>query len=114
MEILRRCGTRPRGLRHGGAACNAASLHGQGQAPQTCDGPAPPLVGDFHALDKFGQLVFGDENGATTTVAALVAPTVGDKKADENKKDQNKKDQNKKDDKKKDDQKKDKKEEKSK
>ena len=24
---------------------------------------SPPLVGDFHALDKFGFLVFGDEKG---------------------------------------------------
>ena len=24
---------------------------------------SPPLVGDFHALDKFGTLVFGDEKG---------------------------------------------------
>ena len=24
---------------------------------------SPPLVGDFHALDKFGEVVFGDEKG---------------------------------------------------
>jgi hypothetical protein len=24
---------------------------------------SPPMVGDFHALDKFGELVFADANG---------------------------------------------------
>ena len=32
--------------------------------PQQASGWSPPLVGDFHALDKFGDLVFGDANGA--------------------------------------------------
>ena len=31
---------------------------------------SPPLVGDFHALDKFGELVFGDENGKVPAAAA--------------------------------------------
>jgi hypothetical protein len=31
--------------------------------PQQAVGWSPPLVGDFHALDKFGELVFGDEKG---------------------------------------------------
>jgi hypothetical protein len=31
--------------------------------PQQAAGWSPPLVGDFHALDKFGELVFGDEKG---------------------------------------------------
>jgi hypothetical protein len=31
--------------------------------PQTGSAWSPPLVGDFHALDKFGVLVFGDEQG---------------------------------------------------
>ena len=31
--------------------------------PQQASGWSPPLVGDFHALDKFGELVFGDEKG---------------------------------------------------
>jgi len=31
--------------------------------PQQAMGWSPPLVGDFHALDKFGELVFGDEKG---------------------------------------------------
>jgi hypothetical protein len=34
----------------------------QGKAQQA-SGWSPPLVGDFHALDKFGELVFGDEKG---------------------------------------------------
>jgi Carbohydrate family 9 binding domain-like len=31
--------------------------------PQQASGWSPPMVGDFHALDKFGELVFGDEKG---------------------------------------------------
>jgi hypothetical protein len=31
---------------------------------------SPPLVGDFHALDKFGEVVFGDEKGNLPTAAA--------------------------------------------
>ena len=30
---------------------------------QQASGWSPPMVGDFHALDKFGDLVFGDEKG---------------------------------------------------
>jgi Carbohydrate family 9 binding domain-like len=30
---------------------------------QMASGWSPPMVGDFHALDKFGELVFGDEKG---------------------------------------------------
>ncbi len=50
--------------------------------PQQAFGWSPPLVGDFHALDRFGDLVFGDERGnavaappPSTTVA--VAATAG-------------------------------------
>jgi hypothetical protein len=32
--------------------------------PQAASGWSPPLVGDFHALDKFGLLVFADEQGS--------------------------------------------------
>ena len=32
--------------------------------PQAGTGWSPPMVGDFHALDKFGVLVFGDDKGA--------------------------------------------------
>ena len=35
--------------------------------PQAGTAWSPPLRGDFHALDKFGTLVFGDEQGAVTT-----------------------------------------------
>jgi hypothetical protein len=32
--------------------------------PQQASGWSPPLIGDFHALDRFGELVFGDAEGA--------------------------------------------------
>jgi hypothetical protein len=35
--------------------------------PQQAAGWSPPMVGDFHALDKFGELVFGDEKGNVAT-----------------------------------------------
>ena len=38
--------------------------------PQQASGWSPPMVGDFHALDKFGELVFGDEKGQLPVVAA--------------------------------------------
>jgi hypothetical protein len=31
--------------------------------PQLAGAWSPPLIGDFHKLDRFGQLVFGDEEG---------------------------------------------------
>src|SRR5262245_21849771 len=31
--------------------------------PQQASGWSPPLIGDFHALDRFGELVFGDAEG---------------------------------------------------
>lgn len=34
---------------------------------------SPPLVGDFHALDKFGTLVFADENGNPVVEAPKAA-----------------------------------------
>jgi hypothetical protein len=34
---------------------------------------SPPLVGDFHALDKFGEIVFADEKGQLPTAAAAPA-----------------------------------------
>jgi hypothetical protein len=42
--------------------------------PQQASGWSPPMVGDFHALDRFGELVFGDAQGAVpapTPVAAV-------------------------------------------
>src|SRR5204862_5446962 len=39
--------------------------------PQQASGWSPPMVGDFHALDRFGDLVFGDEKG---NVAAAPVP----------------------------------------
>lgn len=41
--------------------------------PQVASSWSPPLVGDFHKLDRFGKLVFGDEEGKTPT--ASPAPT---------------------------------------
>jgi hypothetical protein len=43
--------------------------------PQQASGWSPPMVGDFHALDKFGELVFGDEKGNVATAPAA-APAV--------------------------------------
>jgi hypothetical protein len=45
--------------------------------PQQASGWSPPLVGDFHALDRFGELVFGDDKGAVPPPAAPVALTGG-------------------------------------
>ena len=39
---------------------------------------SPPMVGDFHALDRFGTLVFGDEKGQAPGIKAQA----DDKKAD--------------------------------
>lgn len=51
--------------------------------PQTASSWSPPLVGDFHALDKFGSLVFADAGGHVNpppaaepaTTAPAQAPT---------------------------------------
>lgn len=40
--------------------------------PQVASAWSPPLVGDFHKLDRFGEVVFGDEKGAAG--AALTSP----------------------------------------
>ncbi|HEY0705179.1 MAG TPA: carbohydrate-binding family 9-like protein, partial [Polyangia bacterium] len=45
--------------------------------PQSASGWSPPMVGDFHALDKFGELVFGDEKGLLPAVAAAAAAKPG-------------------------------------
>jgi hypothetical protein len=47
----------------------------KGQA-QVGSGWSPPLVGDFHKLDMFGELVFGDEKGVSPQ-AALPAAAAG-------------------------------------
>jgi hypothetical protein len=51
--------------------------------PQSGTGWSPPMVGDFHALEKFGILVFGDEKGKAPTVAATPPSGEPAKKADE-------------------------------
>jgi hypothetical protein len=51
--------------------------------PQVGTAWSPPLVGDFHALDKFGELYFGDDKGQSpgvkveeTKVSAPMAPAM--------------------------------------
>jgi hypothetical protein len=44
--------------------------------PQQASGWSPPMVGDFHALDKFGELVFGDDKGQVPAAVAA-APAAG-------------------------------------
>jgi hypothetical protein len=41
---------------------------------QQAVGWSPPLVGDFHALDKFGELAFGDEKGSLVPPPPPVVP----------------------------------------
>ena len=48
--------------------------------PQSGTGWSAPMVGDFHALDKFGVLIFGDDKGKAPNAAAPAA--AGAKKAD--------------------------------
>src|SRR5262249_33658712 len=38
--------------------------------PQQGSSWSPPLVGDFHALDKFGELYFGDDKDEAPNVKA--------------------------------------------
>jgi hypothetical protein len=45
--------------------------------PQQASGWSPPLVGDFHALDRFGELVFGDEKGNVIPSAAPGPVAIG-------------------------------------
>jgi hypothetical protein len=50
---------------------------------QTALGWSPPLVGDFHKLDRFGEIVFVDEKGelpAAKVEPAKVEPAKGAKK----------------------------------
>src|SRR5947209_9086228 len=41
--------------------------------PQSGTGWSAPMVGDFHSLDKFGVLVFGDEKAHAPNAAAQPA-----------------------------------------
>jgi hypothetical protein len=45
--------------------------------PQQASAWSPPLVGDFHALDRFGELVFGDERGNIAALPSAAAMVVG-------------------------------------
>lgn len=49
--------------------------------PQIAAAFSAPMVGDFHKLDRFGELVFGDEKGQVPTTKAETAKA-GDKKDD--------------------------------
>ena len=49
--------------------------------PQSGTGWSPPMVGDFHALDKFGFLIFGDDKGHAPNAAAT--PAKGEEKKGE-------------------------------
>ena len=53
--------------------------------PSVGTGWSPPLVGDFHALDKFGVLIFGDDKGNAPQMSAAAAAhkTEKDEKAQE-------------------------------
>ena len=42
--------------------------------PQQAAGWSPPMVGDFHALDRFGELVFGDAQGVVPPPAPRRRP----------------------------------------
>jgi hypothetical protein len=44
------------------------------EKPQRAGAWSPPMVGDFHKLDRFGELVFGDEEGKAPTAAAPAPP----------------------------------------
>jgi hypothetical protein len=48
--------------------------------PQQAAGWSPPMVGDFHALDRFGELVFGDAQGAIPAPAPA-APVAANEKS---------------------------------
>jgi hypothetical protein len=47
--------------------------------PQQAAGWSPPMVGDFHALDRFGEVVFADEKGTISKapVATAAPATAG-------------------------------------
>jgi hypothetical protein len=49
--------------------------------PQQAAGWSPPMVGDFHALDRFGELVFGDAQGAVPPPAPPAVPAVAKEKS---------------------------------
>jgi len=44
--------------------------------PQIAAGWNPPMVGDFHKLDRFGEIVFGDEKGEVPAPKAETAKAV--------------------------------------
>jgi hypothetical protein len=58
---------------------NMFRLDTPARKPQEASGWSPPMVGDFHALDRFGELVFADDKGMVPPPAASIAggPTAG-------------------------------------
>jgi hypothetical protein len=59
--------------------------------PQQAFGWSPPLVGDFHALDRFGDLVFGDEKGNVTPPPPTLSAVTGAKPSKADKADKSEK-----------------------
>jgi hypothetical protein len=55
--------------------------------PQVGTAWSPPMVGDFHALDRFGTLVFGDEKGQSPQKADKAEAKKADAAKDEASKD---------------------------
>jgi hypothetical protein len=51
--------------------------------PQTASGWSPPLVGDFHKLDRFGTIVFADSEGRVTPPPASQEVEENTEKKDE-------------------------------
>ncbi len=49
--------------------------------PQQAAGWSPPMVGDFHALDRFGELVFGDAQGVVPPPAPAAVPALAKEKS---------------------------------
>jgi hypothetical protein len=47
---------------------------GPGAKDMVASAWSPPMVGDFHAVKRFGELVFGDEKGVAPQKAAAPAP----------------------------------------
>lgn len=54
--------------------------HPKGKPP-AASAWSPPRVGDFHVLDKFGELVFGDAEGKAPAPAPAATPATPEKKA---------------------------------
>ena len=54
---------------------------GAGSVRTAAGADSPPMVGDFHALDRFGTVVFGDDKGAVADAGKADAGKADGKKA---------------------------------